>query len=278
MSGDISRDSFRRDKHFDSVRMQQGKALLDADINEQCEIVSCRNENEATDVIGSCGAPLHRAGFRIVRSVNELTEEEQGKWKEGSDPHKCSSPDFIITAGHYYVDGILCENDHNILFSGQPDLPEKLKTLPWLKKKGLNLAYLDCWKRTITSVEDPYIREVALGGPDTATRLQTVWQVKTVPLPGGPVHRDLTRVSDQWESVKRESLIPGSQGGLQVKVADDSSSTDACSDLASGGYTGLGNQRLPGADPQPRKSREKVQLLSGPERMHLSAPIVKLNP
>lgn len=251
MSGDISRDTFRKEKHYESVRLQQGRVLLDTDFNEQCEITSHRSEQAAIDVVGLCGAPFHHSGFRIVKNNTDLNEKEKGKWKNGS--LECTAPDFIITAGQYYVDGILCENDFNILLSGQPDFPgveidkkTGFSTSPVLipsqkVEKGLNLVYLDCWKRSITSVEDPSIREVALGGPDTATRFQTVWQVKTVPLPVG-TKTDFTCLPDQWDLLKTKYIIPESQGGLKAKVAEDSPSTDACSDLAPGGYTGPGNQ------------------------------------
>ena len=38
--------------------------------------------------------------------------------------------------------------------------------------------YLDVWQRHITAIEDPSILESALNGPDTTTRLQTIWQIK----------------------------------------------------------------------------------------------------
>jgi hypothetical protein len=49
------------------------------------------------------------------------------------------------------------------------------------------LVYLDVWERHITYLEDgrsedPNIREVALGGPDTATRAKVVQQVKVLPV------------------------------------------------------------------------------------------------
>jgi hypothetical protein len=55
----------------------------------------------------------------------------------------------------------------------QPDYPNppEVGTGSWM-------AYLDVWERHITALDDPLIREVALNGPDTATRLRTVWQVK----------------------------------------------------------------------------------------------------
>jgi hypothetical protein len=42
------------------------------------------------------------------------------------------------------------------------------------------LVYLDVWERHVTHIKAPGIREVALGGPDTATRSQVVWQVKVI--------------------------------------------------------------------------------------------------
>ena len=45
---------------------------------------------------------------------------------------------------------------------------------------GMALVYADVWERHITSIQDDRIREVALGGPDTATRAKVVWQVKVI--------------------------------------------------------------------------------------------------
>lgn len=44
------------------------------------------------------------------------------------------------------------------------------------------LVYLDMWERHITALDDPAIREVALGGPDTTTRIQNVAQVRILPI------------------------------------------------------------------------------------------------
>src|SRR5207244_4641171 len=46
----------------------------------------------------------------------------------------------------------------------QPDPPGPLP-----EKQGLYLVYLDVWRRHVTALEDGYIREVALGGPDHGT-------------------------------------------------------------------------------------------------------------
>ncbi len=51
-----------------------------------------------------------------------------------------------------------------------------------LNDQNLLLVYLDVWQRDVTALDDPRISEVALNGLDTTTRLQTVWQVKILPI------------------------------------------------------------------------------------------------
>ena len=48
---------------------------------------------------------------------------------------------------------------------------------------GNYAVYLDVWERHVTYLDDDRIREVALGGPDTATRAKVVWQVKIMQVP-----------------------------------------------------------------------------------------------
>ena len=66
------------------------------------------------------------------------------------------------------------ENEAERLFTDQVDFREaELPTTP-----GNYLIYLDVWERHLTALDDPEIREVALGGPDTATRTRVLGQVK----------------------------------------------------------------------------------------------------
>jgi photosystem II stability/assembly factor-like uncharacterized protein len=157
VKGDFSRSTFRPHKHYRNVRLQQGRVQLDADWNEQADIQAHRDQTATRDMVGPTGAPVHEAGFALSVRNNEL-------W---------------IGAGRYYVDGLLCENEGDVDFEGQADLPgARLPADP----SGTYLSYIDAWKRHITAVEDPSLREVALGGPDTTTREKMVWQVKLQPV------------------------------------------------------------------------------------------------
>ena len=64
MHGDHSRLTFRREKHYSSVRMQQGRIWTDADFNEQVEIGRHRDQSMASDLLGGNGTPGQ--GFWIV--------------------------------------------------------------------------------------------------------------------------------------------------------------------------------------------------------------------
>lgn len=162
MKGDFSRETFDAKKHYARVLMQQGRVQTDADWNEQAAIDDQRDVTTALDVIGACGAPIHNAGFAITTDGKTLS----------------------IGAGRYYVDGILVENDAAIAYEAQPDLPNAAAVLELLKKADTEsgVVYLDVWERHITALDDPLLREVALGGPDTTTRVKIVWQVRVLPV------------------------------------------------------------------------------------------------
>jgi len=167
MEGDYSRDTFDPIKHFSRVLVQQGRVQLDADWNEQASISLHYLRTLAVDLIGPHGGPADRLGF-------EITPRNQ------PDPPKLK--DLTIGPGHYYVDGILCENERRkelLSYYHQSDYPLDPERREGDRvPDGALLVYLDVWERHITYIEDDSIREVALGGPDTAARARTVWQVK----------------------------------------------------------------------------------------------------
>ena len=163
MKGDFTRDTFDADSHFSRVLMQQGRVQLDADWNEQAAILLHSLQSLATDLIGPHAGPFGNTGFAINSKDSE----------------------FSIGAGHYYVDGILCENNTACTYYTQPDMrfpkdqkPDFSAILKGNNGPGRYAAYLDVWERHITHLDQPLIRETALGAADTATRAKVVWQVK----------------------------------------------------------------------------------------------------
>src|SRR4029079_9440340 len=92
-----------------------------------------------------------------------------------------------IDAGTYYVDGLRCHLEEKTSYLTQADYPASAaaKAVEPLGP-GDSLVSLDVWERHVTSHEDGEIREVALGGADTATRAQVVAQIKVWPQVGLP--------------------------------------------------------------------------------------------
>ena len=228
MKGDFTRNTFNPGQHYSSVRMQQGRVQLDADWNEQADIISHRTQIETTDAIGNCGAPLHNAAFGVVTDLTTLSVEEQALLA-AQGILSVPAGNYLLSPGRFYVEGILVENEHAALYTAQPDLPGVS-----LITTGTYLAYLDVWQRHLTALEAPSIREVALGGPDTATRSRTVWQVRLMSVPGGT--NCLSDLSD-WDA-----LINGSTGTLAARAQPEETSTDPCIVPASAGFRGLQNQ------------------------------------
>jgi hypothetical protein len=213
MKGDFTRATFKPAKHYHGVLKQQGRVDMDADWNEQGWITSHRIETETVDVVGQSGAPIGDAGFLLTPVAG--------------------GANLNISAGRAYVDGLLCENEQQVLITAQPDLPGFV--LP--TAAGVYIAYLEVWLRHIISLDDQGIREVALGGPDTCTRAKTVWQAGL--LNAGPLGTSIACTTDvpAWDT-----LVAPSTGTLAARAEPDTTSTDPCMIPAKAGYRRLENQ------------------------------------
>ncbi len=239
MKGDFTRSTFKRKDHYRSVRMQQGRVQLDSDWNEQADINNYHVETDMKDVVGRCGAPFHKK-----------TDDNDIK---NFEIKVIDVKDFEIAPGHIYVNGILCENDPvgaPARGSNQPDLPllpegvNLTADMPFIPFRdppmqfsgGKYLAFLDVWQRHITYLDDAGIREVALGGPDTATRAKTVWQVKLLPVGEEDVNCLL-------DDPGFNELVAGSTGKLSAKTTEPGTfGADPCILPSGGGYRRLKNQ------------------------------------
>ncbi|MGZ8633518.1 MAG: DUF6519 domain-containing protein, partial [Solirubrobacteraceae bacterium] len=86
MRGDFSRLTFRPEKHYSGVRLQQGRVQLDSEFNEHVDIEAHRDRETARDVIGRAGVPQDGGGFAVavaamLRGVSAGTDA----WAVGED-------------------------------------------------------------------------------------------------------------------------------------------------------------------------------------------------
>jgi hypothetical protein len=245
MKGDFTRDTFDRHKHFVRVLMQQGRVQLDADQHEENAIILHYLQSLAKDLIGTNGGPFGNCGFEII----PLGTKEASGWDFAIgcghyyiDGLLCEadSPTTTIvkieqTAEKSETGGSvkyvwvrskeklkkISENKTEHLrvttYTEQLDypLPESEKLA--LKTKFPRLVFLDVWERHITYIEDGSIREVALGGPDTATRSKIVWQVKTCSLKGN-LRESIRLGNEEIQALLLEKFQPRNGGRLKARA------------------------------------------------------------
>ncbi len=161
MRGDFSRFRFEPEKHYTSVLEQQGRVALDADHNEQRAIDETIRRTTIVDIVGQFGGPENDEGFAITTDGKAIQ----------------------IGAGRYYVAGLLCQNEAILDFGAQPFLinpaisaGDLLNELSSGIIDSIRL-FLEVWQRLVTPLDDPCLREPALGQADTTVRVQTVWRV-----------------------------------------------------------------------------------------------------
>lgn len=232
MKNDISRNTFVKTKHFSRVLLQQGRVQMDTDWNEQQDIVYYQSNSKTADIVGPAGAPVRNDGFELAAAFADFNAEVQAREANQDPPTPASNADLLISAGHFYLDGILLENEEITTYLAQPHFRSNE-----VDGAGTYFAYLDVWERHVTALEDAAIREVALGGPDTATRAQTIWQVR------------LVRVGDTGAGLHCHSLnetyneaTAAMTGVLAARAEPAENTTSPCIVPADAGYRRLENQ------------------------------------
>lgn len=203
MKTQISSVSHRPERRYSGVYQQQGRMLLDADANEQMDIVRTLLAGALDDVVAD-GAP--RTG-----GVVDLA---------ASSP----APSF----GRAYVDGIGTEltpragadGSNADPYADQADFPQA-PPVP----TGPYVLYLDVWERAVVSLEDELLLDPALHGADTSSRTQTMAQLKWCPPPAAnqPPACESTALNPQIGSAPLEAALR--EGGGET-------GTDACDPCA----------------------------------------------
>ena len=191
MKTQISNNSFQADKNYSGVYLQQGRMITDADWNELTDIEKTRLHSALADLVAG-GAPRGSDGLRII-----------------SDPE--GSTNVYIQPGRLYAEGVPAElrADEKLRIDKQPDYPLQAD----YSGQSLHL-YADIWERSITALEEESLMDPGLHGADTATRTQTMVQVKWSPSSGSnaldPRDAKLNPAQGNGELKLRLALITGS--------------------------------------------------------------------
>jgi len=215
MKGDFSRDTFDPLNNFSRVLLQQGRVQLDADFNEQAAILLHMLRRLTADLVGPYAIAGGPDAFRVAVEGNAANRR------------------LVARGGRAYVGGYLVElPDGELAFPGE------------LEPNGAYVVFLDVWERHVTYHETPApIREVALGGPDTATRAQVVGRLRALDrfidrdgevIEAGPNLR-CEQLHERWPTE-----LPA--GGLMAAQTTETRSDEACVVPSDSRYRGLENQ------------------------------------
>jgi hypothetical protein len=216
MTSQISRDSFDPSKRYSGVHLQQGRMITDADWNEQSESIRKRHDDALTDVVTS-GVPRD-GGLGLEALAGQPLRLRRGRVYAGG------------VGG--LVTGTPTDPTQAFGLDEQVDLPLPSGATPPAVSYRI---YADVWQRVVTSIEDPdQLRDPALHGADTATRTQTMAQLKwcgpaidpedpSVNPPRGDARATVTLRTrqaglDPCDPCAREISVPSSIGNYLFRV------------------------------------------------------------
>jgi hypothetical protein len=221
MTADLARVTYDPTRQYRSVVAQQGRVTLEADDNEAAAIAGEALRLETIDVIGPTGTP-----------------------DNGYAPGSGTGPGGVtIGPGIFYLGGWRLELDNTIDLSNQPDWLDMPATA--ISSGNMAVALL-LTEQSVSAVEDQALREVAIGGPDSAARMRLMQHFLRLPVSASTCAAAAAEVAKQL-AVDGVTIDPAtlqllSQARLQAGFVPGPPVTDPCTPAAAGGYLGADNQ------------------------------------
>ena len=233
MAGDRARLSYSPGRKYREMLGLQGRVLLEADHNEGQRLFTEEVRHHALDFVGPAGTP--------------------------DDGYKVTAPpaDFQIGPGTMYVSGIRNTLEQATTYSTQPDWLDKAQPQPWADdlwrpvnqlSQGKSNVMLLLQEQEITACEDPALREVALGGPDSAARTRILQRFVARATDGSTCAAAAGELAGFWSS---HGLIYDAATGalhhrarLQVSMVQNAPPPSPCDPPAASGYLGADNQLI----------------------------------
>jgi hypothetical protein len=278
---DISRFLFQPQKRYSSVRMQQGRVILDSDWNESERIDDEEARRTLVDMVCAHGTP--NEGF-LVHDVAEAIVTGPSVLGEEFPPSKATY-DFALGDGSFYLGGLRFEVAFEIVAQG-PDIAERfLSQTDWLQidadlrnlparpsvqdltnqdgsfKVRHDLVYLRGWEQCVTAVEDSELRERALGRPDSSVRMRRMRRIEVLPDVLDPASRDVCNAA--FAKLKAQLTAPRegdttnehhlfdeancelrSKARLTITFGGEGITEDPCKPTVMAGFLGADNQTI----------------------------------
>jgi hypothetical protein len=225
VASDRARISYDRKRNYRSVVAQQGRVTLEADTNEAAWIAGDALRLETIDIVGPEGTPDN--GYAVAVSAD--------------------GTEFVVGAGTMYLGGWRLQLDKAVELDDQPDWLNQPPSLAVFSKAATTeVVALLAIEQSVTAVEDQALREVALGGPDTAARMRLMQHFVQVPVdatscaPAAKLMRGV--LADNGLAIDPKTLELQFDASLRVSFNPPPQPADPCCPPAQGGYLGADNQ------------------------------------
>ncbi|HEY4364584.1 MAG TPA: DUF6519 domain-containing protein [Bryobacteraceae bacterium] len=230
MGSDRARISYDRKQEYRSVVMQQGRVTVEADWNEAQLLASEETREEALDFVGPAGTPDN--GYAITLPTSGF--------------------DFEIGAGTMYVGGVRAHLPKAEKYSQQTDWLDAAIDPDWVSvpakaPSNNEYVYLLLREQEVSGVEDSDLKDVALGGPDTAQRTRLIQHVERLGTTGTDCPSALAAAEKVWITqgfaFEASDMRVRPFGRLEVGFVPTGVATP-CDPAAQGGYLGADNQLI----------------------------------
>ncbi len=243
MGSDKARISYDERQQYRSVVMQQGRVTLEADWNEAQSIAMEETRKEALDIVGPAGTPDD--GYAITF------------------PTTLPAFDFQVGNGTMYVGGERVFLSSPVDYAQQSDWLDRIIDPDFVplptKPPGKEYIYLLLGEQEVSAVEDSDLKDVALGGPDTAQRTRMIQHIVRTGTSASDCAGAQAAQQKVWAqeglSFDPDTMRLNSLSGLNVGFASTGTPTP-CDPTAQGGYLGADNQLI-------RVQISQVQTLRG---------------
>lgn len=233
MSADRGRLTHYPPRKYREVVSQQGRVLLDADANESQRIGTEELRREALDVVGPVGTPDD--GYQVVPSGSA----------------------FQVNRGTMYVGGLRVTLESTVQYEKQPEWLDNNAIAPWgdglwrdpavFQKLGAQVT-LVLREQEITAVEDPALRDVALGGPDTCARTRLLQRIVAVDTKAQTCAGATAAAIDFWSTrglvYDPDTASLTARARLLVTPVTNPPAPSPCDPPSASGYLGADNQML----------------------------------
>lgn len=242
---DISRFLFQPRRHYSGARLQQGRALVDSDFNEEAKTDDEDLRRILADVIGSAGSP--NGGFTPELTRGQTVVAVPVLFG-GAVPVFVLN--FNLRPGSILLGGMRFELEASEPVVFQKDFLQMSPGDAPLAELGTrnHLVFLRGWEQPVTAVEDEEILEGAMSGADSTSRVRRMRRVETrrvdatEPAPAfDEVIADLTQDGSATFDEATSELRSNARMHIEFLTTNEPSQCPPCDRSQEGQYLGSEN-------------------------------------